>query len=84
MGCASLQAQTLPCPVCEVLSGRICLVNGSQVSGLGCVCLARGLCLFSLSNGPQLSAAARTELVGSQWAGVEAPVFASAVRLSSG
>lgn len=75
MGCASLQTQTPPYPLCEVLSGRICLVNGTQVSGPGCVCLAGGLCLFSLRNGPQLSTAARPELIGSQWAGVEAPFF---------
>lgn len=74
MGCASLQTQT-PYPLCEVLSGRICLVNGTQVSGLDCVCLARGLCLFSLRNGPQLSAAAWPEIIGSQWAGVEAQHF---------
>lgn len=65
-----------PYPFCEVLSGRICLVNGTQVSGPGvCVCLARGLCLFSLCNGPQLSATTQPELIGSQWAGVEAPFF---------
>lgn len=50
-------------------------MNGTQVSGPGCVCLARGLCLFSLRNGPQLSAAAQPELIGSQWAGMEAPSF---------
>lgn len=84
MGCVSLQAQTPPYPFCEVLSGRICLVNGTQVSGPGRVGLARGLCLFSLCNGPQLSAATQTELIGTQWAGVEAPVFSSTVGLSSG
>lgn len=40
MGCASLQTQTPPYPFCEVLSGRMCLVNGTQVSGPGvCVCV---------------------------------------------
>lgn len=77
MGSASLQTQTTPYLLCEVLSGRICLVNGTQVSGLGCVCLARGLCLFSLPNGPQLSAAAGPELIGSQWPRVEAPFFSA-------
>lgn len=73
MGCTSQQIQTTPYPLCEVLSGRICLVNGTQVSGPRCVCLASGLCLFSLHNGPQLSAVARPELIGSQWAGMEPP-----------
>lgn len=73
--CASLRTQTTPYLLCEVSSGRIRLVNGTQVSGLDCVCLARGLCLFSLANGPQLSAAAGPELIGSQWAGEEAPLF---------
>lgn len=75
MGCASLQTQTAPCPFCEVLSGRICLVNGTQVSGWGggmCARLTRGLCLFSLCNGPQPSAANQPEPIGSQWAGVKA------------
>lgn len=48
-------------------------MNGTQVSGQCCVCPARGLCLFSLLNGSKLSAAAPPELIGTQWAGVEAP-----------
>lgn len=48
-------------------------MNGTQVSGPRCVCLASGLCLFSLHNGPQLSAVAPPELIGSQWAGMEPP-----------
>lgn len=48
VGCASLQTQTTPYPLYEALSGRISLVNGTQVSGLGCVCAWPEVCVCFL------------------------------------
>lgn len=75
VGCARLQIQTSPYPFCEVLSGRRYVVNGTQVSGPSCVCLSKGLCLFSLGNGSQLFASARPELVCSEWGWNVAPII---------
>lgn len=59
-------------PFCEVLSGRICLVNGHRCLGQG-VCAWPEVCVCFLSlMAPQHSATTQPELIDSQWARVEA------------
>lgn len=59
-------------PLCEVLSVRICVLNGTQVSGTACVFLW-GLCLFFLC--VIAPTTAWPQIIGFQWTEVEAMAF---------
>lgn len=86
MGCASLQTQTTPCPLCEVLSGRICWWMGHR-------CLRRSVCawpevcvcfLSLMAPDTQLQLdQSSVALDGPGW-GPPNPLFSSTVGLSNG